>query len=123
VNFLGDKGMIGELFTIGIEVRQLGKGTDKWVASINFQDGGFQRGIEGKLSTKHSDDLLNVCRTVLGDSKSMGITMFSLPDKPNKIYVTELASNDQETWEQIHFAANALGFGVCDCIVRDENEN
>jgi hypothetical protein len=109
VNFLGDKGMIGELSTTGILIEKI-PGNNKWIAIISFQDESLMdlRGVNGTLSNKHGDDLLAACRTVLEKSEQMGIKMLSLPNKKPKLYVKELFAD--EIWEQVKFAANVLDF-------------
>ncbi|MBG1240555.1 hypothetical protein [Nostoc sp. NZL] len=111
--------MIGELFTTGVSIKQQYPGDEnKWIAVIRYEDESHANlhGVQGTLQNKYGDDLLNAIKTVLADSEKMGIKMMTLPNSNPSLYVKDLFVNNQETWEQINLAADALNFEVMNCL-------
>ncbi|MBD2386021.1 hypothetical protein [Cylindrospermum sp. FACHB-282] len=114
--------MIGQLFTTGIQVKQVCPGNEnKWLAFINFTDESHSNldGVHGTISNKYGNDLLAACRTVLEDAGKMGIKTVNFPNIKPKLYIAELFVNNPDVWQQIEFAANILEFEVSNCLPKE----
>jgi hypothetical protein len=110
-----DLQMIGQLFTTGISIYQQYPGDDnKWISDLFFEDESHAQlgGIQGNLSTKYAENLLESVKNIQQDAQNLGIRMLALPHSKFKLYVKRLFVNNAEVWQQIERVAKELNLEV-----------